>query len=186
MKFDHKLTKEIGEWLRTTAAQRDLEAGNILLLTITSNSIQYNNIRRKRDFATLEYQLQKHYNFRVADLTEEQLAAMVDDSSQKMAEIGITEKPESVETPTDAKGNAVRFGRRKDHNSLPEDIQNLYKQTLQYRHQMQQLHLQIRTMLKTKTKCTASDIYAFVKELLVVEKKYSKAWQRYDEYTSEL
>ncbi|MDE5774004.1 MAG: hypothetical protein K2H86_06070 [Muribaculaceae bacterium] len=182
MKFDNRITKAIGEWLQTNADKRDLEAGALLLLKITSNQLQYANICRRRDMATLEYQLQKHYNFRVADLTEEQLVGMVAESDRVMSKVGITENPESAEKPSESASDSIRRGRRPDHKSLPADIQHLYKDTLEYRHQMQQLHLEIRTLLKKKTPCTASDVYAFVTELLKVEKKYNAAWQKYDEY----
>ena len=183
MKFDHKITKAIGEWLKTDVTGRDLEAGALLLLRITSNRLQYANICRRRDMAFLEHQLQKHYDYRVADLTEEELEAMIAESETAMTAAGITEDPRSADTPADTATDNIRRGKRADHDSLPADIKQLYKNTLDYRHQMQQLHLQIRTLLKSKTPCTASDIYAYVTELLKVEKKYNAAWQKYDEYT---
>lgn len=185
MRFDSTITKAVGQWLNKKQKEESFEEGATLLLRMTGNRIQYAQFMRNpaKYLEMLEYLLQKHYNFRVADLTEEQLAGMTEEASAKMAAIGITESEASIADPVLPMGSdntTIRFGKRPDHDFLPKDIADLYSLTLELRHQMQQLHLQIRTMLKTKTPCTASDIYAFVTELLKVEKKYLQAWEKYD------
>ncbi len=77
--MDHKFTEQIKQWLETPEAERDYSVGALYLLKLSGNQIMYRNIisqiDRRHDF--VEYQLQKYYNFRVADLTLTQVEAIV-------------------------------------------------------------------------------------------------------------
>uniref|UniRef100_UPI0025B044E1 hypothetical protein n=1 Tax=uncultured Muribaculum sp. TaxID=1918613 RepID=UPI0025B044E1 len=76
--MDHKFTEQIKQWLETPEAERDYSVGALYLLKLSGNQIMYRNIigqiDRRHDF--VEYQLQKYYNFRVADLTRAQVEEM--------------------------------------------------------------------------------------------------------------
>jgi len=76
--MDHKFTEQIKQWLETPEAERDYAVGALYLLKLSGNQIMYRNIisqiDRRHDF--VEYQLQKYYNFRVADLTRAQVEDM--------------------------------------------------------------------------------------------------------------
>lgn len=189
--MDHKITEAIGAWLNTPEADRDIEAGALLLARINGNRVFLQAVKHNPEkyAATVEYQLQRQYNWRVAALTEEQLRNMVADADVKMAEAESRQPMDAADgEPTagaDKEYSGFAKGKRADHDSLPADIQKLYKDTLEYRRQMQQLHLQMRTLLNGMTPCTASDVYAYVKELLAVEKKWRSAWNRYDAYKIE-
>lgn len=73
--MDHKFTEQIKQWLETPEAERDYAVGALYLLKLSGNQIMYRNIisqiDRRHDF--VEYQLQKYYNFRVADPTRAQV-----------------------------------------------------------------------------------------------------------------
>lgn len=174
----------MGDWLRTPAAERDIAAGALMLLRITGNHLQHAVITQQPEkyAGMLEYQLQKHYNYRVAGLTAAELEQLSTRSAANAEEIGLTLSRESADESAAAKAG---FGKRADHDSLPEDVKALYVENLEVRRKMQQLHLKIRTKYAEITDCTASDVYAFVHELLDLEAHYIANWERYDTATPE-
>lgn len=182
--MNNEFTKKLGEWLNTPSEVRDLAKGAMLLLKLTGNRIQYAsislNLAKYADF--IEYNLQKHYNYRVSALTLEELKEMQLAASVKAQKIGISEKEESA---SEESAKFAGYGKRPDHDDLPSDIQQLYADNLEIRRKMQQLHLQIRTKFKEITDCTASDVYALVKEILRYEKLYLKNWDKYDSASRE-
>ncbi|MDE6330058.1 MAG: hypothetical protein K2L83_05015 [Muribaculaceae bacterium] len=177
--MNHEFTQEVGAWLATPAAERDLLKGALLLLRLDTNRFQYARICADpaRHAEYLEFHLQKHYNFRVADMTLARVETMSTEALGSAQAIGITEDPASA---SEESARFAGYGRRPDHDDLPEKARAAYHDNLEIRRKMQQLHLQIRTIIKTMTKCTASDVYSFVQELLKYEKKYNKNWEIYD------
>lgn len=181
MAFDSNFTLRLKEWLETPAADRSVADGAALLLRLTGNRLQYAAVMHDpaRHAAMVEYQIQKHYDFRVADLTLDQLTRMSRDAASRMEADGIDESEASA---GEEAARASGFGARPDHESLPEEIRQLYVDNLAVRRKMQQLHLRIRMELAGRqlTACRASDVYAFVRELLDTEKLYISNWERYD------
>lgn len=175
--MDHKFTKEIGEWLES--AGHDITVGARLLLQLTGNRMQYAAIclNPAKYAEMVEYQLQKHYNYRVADLTLQELKTMKSDVDAKSKVIGISADPDSA---TEAAASFSGYGKRPDHELLPAAIRQKYVDNLEIRRKMQQLHLQIRTKYATIDNCSASDVYALVTELLRYEKAYNDNWADYD------
>lgn len=184
MAFDNNFTLRLKEWLETPAAERSTAEGASLLLKLTGNRLQYAAVMHDpgRHAAMVEYQLQKHYNFRVADLTLEQLTEMSRDADSRMEAAGIDESEESA---GESAAKSAGFGCRPDHDRLPAEIRQLYVDNLAVRRKMQQLHLRIRMELAGRplTSCRASDVYAFVRELLDTEQLYISNWERYDSAT---
>ena len=76
--MDHELTKKMRAWLETPEEQRDLEEGALLVLQLSNNRIMYQGFMRnlKRSAKMIAYQLQKYYNFRVKDLTHQEVVEM--------------------------------------------------------------------------------------------------------------
>lgn len=76
--MDKNFTQLIREWLEAPAAERDYTVGALYLLKLSDNQIMYRNViadpKGKATF--IEYQIQKYYNFRVRDLTHEQVKEM--------------------------------------------------------------------------------------------------------------
>ena len=177
--MNHEFTKRLGAWLALPPAERDPAEGALLLLKLRGNRLQYAAIMANPDkYADyLDYELQKHYNFRVADLTLAEVKEMKSEVAEKVEKLAITEAPESA--GEDA-ATFAGYGRRPDHDSLPEAARKAYTDNLEVRRKMQQLHLQIRTKYNELTNCTASDVYALVRELLRYEKIYEKNWSIYD------
>lgn len=181
--MNHEFTKKLGEWLNAGPASRSIMEGAELLLKLTGNKMLYSAVRLNPDkyAAHVEYQLQKHYNYRVADLTLEELKAMKKQAMEKSAALGVNDTEEST---TEKAAAFAGYGRRPDHESLPDELKQLYAYNLEVRRKMQQLHLQIRTKFNELTNCTASDVYALVRELLRYEDIYNSNWAKYDGFQS--
>ena len=183
--MDTKFTERLGAWLQTPSGERDLHAGALLLLQLSGNRILFNNIIRNpaRYADHLEYQLQKYYNFRVADLTREQVAAMsaqVDEIAQKRNLVPLQPSvSESAEAQAEVK---PRFGKRADHDRLPSEIQALYVENLSTLRRMREVHLRLRTLSLESAPCPDSERYPFLKELIALDKKLKASWKAYDEY----
>ena len=158
--------------------ERDLQEGALMLLQLSGNRIMYNNIIRspERYSDHLEYQLQKYYNFRVRELTHEQVEAM----SAKVDKIAESRK---LVAPAENQSQH-RLGRRPDHDSLPPEIQALYVENLSTLRRMREVHLRLRTLSLVDAPCPDSERYPFLKELIALDKKLKASWKAYDSFKS--
>jgi len=176
--MDHKFTELIKQWLETPEAERDYTVGALYLLKLSGNQIMYRNIiaqiDRRHDF--VEYQLQKYYNFRVADLTHEQV--------QEMAAQVETIVAEHIPLAAEADKQPQK-GKREDHDSLPDEIKAKYIENLSLLQRMRELHLRLRSLSLDNTTCPDSERYPFLKELIALDKKLHKNWETYDRYIVE-
>lgn len=154
--MDHKFTEQIKQWLETPEAERDYSVGALYLLKLSGNQIMYRNIigqiDRRHDF--VEYQLQKYYNFRVADLTRAQVEEMEQQVEAIVAE----------HIPLAAKADEQPKGKRADHDALPDDIKAKYVENLSILQRMRELHLRLRS--------------------LSLDKKLHSNWEAYDHYVA--
>ena len=182
--MDHKFTEEIGQWLNTPEEERDYKAGALLLLKLSGNQIMYfNNLRNpegRREFIT--YQIQKYYNFRVQQLTHEQveeLAAQVEVIAEKHS---LTETPSNNEDKDSGTAEAKNLGKREDHDLLPDEIKAKFVENLDLLRRMRELHLKLRTMSTEEAPCPDSERYPFLKELISLDKKLHANWEEYDHY----
>lgn len=113
--MDHKFTEQIRKWLETPAAERDYQAGAVMLLRLSGNRIMYNNIIRQIDrrHDVIDYQLQKYYDFRVQELTHAQVEEMAQKVEVIAADVNLADSDST--TPEDER----RLGKRPDHDELP-------------------------------------------------------------------
>lgn len=120
--MDHNFTQQIKDWLDTPTEERDFEKGALYLLKLSGNQIMYrNNIANpKGKAAFIEYQLQKYYNFRVQDLTREQVAVI----EQQVESIVAEHIPLATEADTKQKG------KRENHDLLPDEIKAKFVENL--------------------------------------------------------
>lgn len=172
--MDHNFTQQIKDWLDTPAEERDFEKGALYLLKLSGNQIMYRNIianpKGKADF--IEYQLQKYYNFRVQDLTHEQVAEMEQQVESIVAE----------HIPLAAEADTKQKGKREDHDLLPDEIKAKFVENLDLLRRMRELHLKLRTMSTEEAPCPDSERYPFLKELIALDKKLHSNWEEYDHY----
>jgi hypothetical protein len=120
--MDNNFTELLHTWLATDAEERDYSVGALYLLKLTGNAIMYRNVVANLDAHRefIEYQLQKYYDFRVQELTHEQ----VEEMAAQVETIVATELSLSTESAGVSRG---RNGFRKDKSGekLPESEENL-------------------------------------------------------------
>ena len=177
--MDKTFTDKLQAWLFLPREQRDWDEGALMLLQLTGNKIMYRNLsvnpEGKANF--IEGKLQQYLEFRLAELTHEQVKEM-----QHAVEEIVKEHTEFKSDDNEAKN--FKAGKRADHDTLPEEIQALYVENLDIVHRMRELHLKLRTMSTTDSTCVDSDRYPFLKEFIKLDKKLHDNWNVYDHFVT--
>lgn len=177
--MDKTFTDKLQAWLNQSREERDWDEGALMLLQLTGNKIMYRNLsvnpEGKANF--IEGKLQQYLEFRLAELTHEQVKEM-----QHAVEEIVKEHTEFKSDDNEAKN--FKAGKRADHDALPEEIQALYVENLDIVHRMRELHLKLRTMSTTDSTCADSDRYPFLKEFIKLDKKLHDNWNVYDHFVT--
>lgn len=177
--MDKTFTDKLQAWLNQSREERDWDEGALMLLQLTGNKIMYRNLsvnpEGKANF--IEGKLQQYLEFRLAELTHEQVKEM-----QHAVEEIVKEHTEFKSDDNEAKN--FKAGKRADHDTLPEEIQTLYVENLDIVHRMRELHLKLRTMSTTDSTCADSDRYPFLKEFIKLDKKLHDNWNVYDHFVT--
>lgn len=177
--MDKDFTNKLQAWLNQSREERDWDEGALMLLQLTGNKIMYRNLsvnpEGKANF--IEGKLQQYLEFRLAELTHEQVKEM-----QHAVEEIVKEHTEFKSDDNEAKN--FKAGKRADHDTLPEEIQALYVENLDIVHRMRELHLKLRTMSTTDSTCADSDRYPFLKEFIKLDKKLHDNWNVYDHFVT--
>lgn len=177
--MDNEFTNKLQTWLSLPREDRDWDEGALMLLQLTGNKIMYRNLsvnpEGKANF--IEGKLQQYLEFRLAELTHEQVKEM-----QHAVEEIVKEHTEFKSDDNEAKN--FKAGKRADHDTLPEEIQALYVENLDLVHRMRELHLKLRTMSTTDFTCADSDRYPFLKEFIKLDKKLHDNWNVYDHFVT--
>ena len=177
--MDKEFTNKLQIWLSLPREERDWDEGALMLLQLTGNKIMYRNLsvnpEGKANF--IEGKLQQYLEFRLAELTHEQVKEM-----QHTVEEIVKEHTEFKSDDNEAKN--FKAGKRADHDTLPEEIQALYVENLDLVHRMRELHLKLRTMSTTDSTCADSDRYPFLKEFIKLDKKLHDNWNVYDHFVT--
>lgn len=177
--MDKDFTNKLQAWLNQSREERDWDEGALMLLQLTGNKIMYRNLsvnpEGKANF--IEGKLQQYLDFRLAELTHEQVKEM-----QHAVEEIVKEHTEFKSDDNEAKN--FKAGKRADHDTLPEEIQALYVENLDIVHRMRELHLKLRTMSTTDSTCADSDRYPFLKEFIKLDKKLHDNWNVYDHFVT--
>ena len=177
--MDKAFTDKLQAWLSLPRENRDWDEGTLMLLQLTGNKIMYRNLsvnpEGKANF--IEGKLQQYLEFRLAELTHEQVKEM-----QHAVEEIVKEHTEFKSDDNEAKN--FKAGKRADHYTLPEEIQALYVENLDLVHRMRELHLKLRTMSTTDSTCADSDRYPFLKEFIKLDKKLHDNWNVYDHFVT--
>lgn len=177
--MDKEFTNKLQTWLSLPREDRDWDEGALMLLQLTGNKIMYRNLsvnpEGKANF--IEGKLQQYLEFRLAELTHEQVNEM-----QHAVEKIVKEHTEFKSDDNEAKN--FKAGKRADHDTLPEEIQALYVENLDLVHRMRELHLKLRTMSTTDSTCADSDRYPFLKEFIKLDKKLHDNWNVYDHFVT--
>ena len=185
MKQDPRFTEQLQEWMNTPDAQKNWDEGAILLLQLSGNKIMYRNIsvnpKGKAEF--IKGQLQKYLNFRLQQLTKDQVNEMESQVDEIVKKV--------IKPDTDGNGSAsgkseefadFKAGKRADHDQLPAEIQALYVENLDIVHRMRELHLKLRSLSLDNATCPDSERYPFLKEIIALDKKRVENWDIYDHF----
>lgn len=178
--MDEKFTRQIKDWLDTEPDKRDYSVGALYLLKLSGNRIMYRNLVARDNAQAheyIEYQLQKYYNFRVADLTHKEVAAM----DAQVATI-VAEHIPLAATADASVAEGKGRGKRADHDTLPDSIKALYVENLSLLQRMRELHLKLRSLSLENATCPDSERYPFLKEIIKLDKKLHSNWEQYDHY----
>lgn len=188
--MDHNFTRLLKQWLETAPEERDYTVGALYVLKLSGNQILYTNLVANigKRHADIEYQIQKYYNFRVADLTHEEVEEL-----QKEVDVIMDKNAEAIEQAVNAgtsEGPAdgeksQPVGKRADHDSLPDEIKACYIENFSILQQMRELHLKLRSLSLENVTCPDSERYPFLKELIRLDKKLHENWDKYDHYIPE-
>ena len=176
--MNQKFNDKVQAWLMQDADQRDYAEGAMLLLQLTGNQIMYRNLMAnpKRNAPFIEYQLKKRLNFRLQQVTHEQV-------EQMQAQVDKIVVNRNLEVKQEKPVNEFKAGKRADHDELPDEIQALYVENLSIVQKMRELHLKLRTLSLANATCPDSERYPFLKELINLDKKLHSNWEQYDHYT---
>lgn len=126
MKLDPKVTQAVQDWLNTPEDKRDIVAGARLMLSLNRNRALYNSIlRRPEKFVDkLVYELRKHLNIRLANMTMSDVARK-EKEVMPLVQQTIDTAP-ILSTDDELPDGKVALGRRSDHDALPPEIQALW------------------------------------------------------------
>lgn len=173
-----ELTPKIKEWLDTPEDRRDYAKGALLLGKVSRNKILFRNVSRnpKGKASTITYHLQKIYSQRMADITHEQVAAMMTQCDAISKAHGLDNEP--------SKKSDFQKGKRPDHDSLPDEIKRLWQDQADIRRKMRDCHTKLRLINPSNSTCPDNDRYPFAKELIRLDIIYRDNWNRYDHYVA--
>ena len=163
MFIDDKLTTDMQGWLNTEPAERDLLKGAEMVLKLTRNRILFQNILKIRlDRKTIQ------------DVV--QMDKVLVPSVEKTLE---TFKPTEISSDDDVPQEAViAKGKREDHDSLPEEIQQLWESNKDIYFRLKETF----ETLKTMRDALPCDRYEYLKQLEELDTKYRNNMNKYDHY----
>ena len=176
--LDERFTQELQAWLDTPSDSRDLATGAELLLRLNKNRWMHQMILKKRNFTKLEYELKKYLAIRLEGLTKREVVAMeqtVLPLATESLDLGAPVISTDAELP---KGNYR--GKRQDHDTLPQELQDLYERNGDIYFKMKQLFETLQQM-ENDTPC---DRHEYLKQLDELDKTYRQNWETYDTWSA--
>ena len=176
--LDDRLTQDIRLWLDSPQEQRSLELGAEMLLRLNRNRYMNAQILRRRNFAKLEYELNKHLRIRLEGLTTREVALMEQEALPKIEE-SLAQGQPTISTDSDQPEGVFR-GRRADHDTLPADLQALYERNGEIYFKMKQLF----ETLKGMEDATPCDRHELLGQLVACDKEYRDNWNAYDTWSA--
>ena len=160
-----KIAEKCQEWLNQSPADRNLEAGAMLMLQANRNRILYSNVISRRNFDRIEYELKKY----VKENPEL--------PSEKVIEITNLEHKLAKQTNQFANENK---GLRADHDKLPESIQNLVEINRENYHLLRSAHEKLKFL--SGQAYNAEQRKPVVEQVLSLNEKIRKNWEKYDSF----
>lgn len=178
MKLDPNITQDIQNWLNTPEQERDIKAGADLMLSLNRNRALYNSIIRRPDkfLPKLVYELKKYLRMRLDNMAVADVVRMEQRVIPSVA--GIIENPPVLSTDDELPAGHVALGRRPDHNSLPENIRELWESNEARYRQINVLFNELKAMRDSKP-CDRYEKLVILDEL---DKTYRSNLEQYDNF----
>ena len=176
--LDQRFTQQLQAWLDTPSDFRDLATGAELLLRLNKNQYLHNMILRKRNFTKLEYELRKYLNIRLEGLTKREVVAM-EQAVIPLAKASLDAGAPVISTDDEMPEGNYR-GKRPDHDTLPQNLQDLYERNGEIYFKIKQLFETLQQM-ENDTPC---DRHEYLKQLDELDKAYRENWETYDTWSA--
>lgn len=175
--MDEKLTTQVQAYINANPADRDIEYGAVLLLKLNKNRVLYNNIVRRPDkFADkLLYELKKFLTIRLDQKTIHDVVEMEKKLLPSVEKLLANAEP--LSTDDDHVATIVK-GKREDHDSLPERVQNLWTESAGFYKNIKLLHENLKGMENSQP----CDRYELLKQLDEQDRMYRMNMESYDGY----
>ena len=176
--LDERFTQQLQAWLDTPSDSRDLATGAELLLRLNKNRWMHQMILKKRNFTKLEYELKKYLRIRLEGLTKREVVAM-EQTVLPRAIDSINAGAPVISTDDEMPEGNYR-GKRPDHDTLPQELQELYERNGDIYFKMKQLFETLKQM-ENDTPC---DRHEYLKQLDELDKAYRENWETYDTWSA--
>lgn len=166
----------VRQWLELDQAKRDYQKGALMMLQITSNRIQYNNVVRnlaaKR--GVVDYELEHYLKVKAKAVETKQVEEM-------RAKVSVIAHERNLDGSKYTHSQSK--GKRQDHDELPDEIKALYTENLSLLQSMREDHLQLRNLVLDKNvTCLDAEQFPFLKDIIEKDERMHENWQKYDEY----
>ncbi len=181
--IDEKLTQQIAAWLTLPDPKSDGQVtdGAQLLLRLNRNRALYNSVvlRPQRHAGKVAYELKKWYSIRTDGMT-------LDAVNRMDSEITPVVKSAVEAEPKDAQGNIIDSeglpaisGKRIDHESLPDEIKDIWQKNAERWKKIKQLYNTLLTLQQPY------DRYEYLKQMKELWYEYKADFEKYDSYGSQ-
>ena len=164
MAESNEFEQKVQDWLDKPVAERNLEAGATLMLQATRNRIMHQNVIRRSNFEKIEYELKKYLG----------------DKFRQCDAITVEKLTEEIATVTVAIVGGELKGKRKDHEELPAEVQDIILNNSQKYARLRGLHERVKVL--SGEGYTPCDRYPYLKEMLQLSTEIRESWKFYDEY----
>ena len=180
MFIDNKLTESLQAWLNTEPAERDFEAGALMMLKFNHNRILYQNAIRRPDkmMAKVEYELRKFLRMQLDEVTSNEVLKLDKELLPKV-ELTIAENAPVINADDDnSLPPTVAKGKRDDHDLLPDNIKALWDKNGEIYFKIKEVY----NTLKTLEKALPCDRYEYLVQLKELDTQYHKNLADYDAF----
>ena len=183
--MDEQFTNKIIAWLESPhETEENIIEGATLMLQCNRNRVLYNNVIKKPfNFVDkFDYELHKHLRYRADHLTIEGVIKLDKEIVKPVEDTIAAGQPVDNDDDDNSSDNEVdgvaRLGKRKDHDSLPDEITLLWTENAARYKKIKQLY----ETLKTMTDAQPCDRYEYLKPLKELYDAYHRDMEIYDNY----
>lgn len=176
--LDQEFTNDIQKWLDSPREQRDLAQGALMLLRLNRNRFLHAHIVRHYDEERLEKELTKHLRIRLKGLTQRQVAEMEQREMPRIQRTIEQGGPATSDEEEEGEKPAPHRGKRADHDTLPEEVQDIYEKNGEIFRKMKQLYETLKKM-ENEQPC---DRHEYLSILVSLDEQYRANWAEYDSW----